>query len=101
MSIYFVNLTIGLHALYICMSNFMLIRCYYSIYKVIFYALWLQKFENLKFKHLFDDIVIDFRLSENFLSMKDIRRKYNSMMNLSKFTFNKKILSEVIVIGYN
>ena len=50
---------------------------------------------------MFDDIVIDFRLSGNFLSMKDIRRKYNSMMNLSKFTFNKKILSGVIVIGYN
>ena len=30
-----------------------------------------------------------------------IRRKCNSMVNLSKFTSNKKILSETVVIGYN
>ena len=33
--------------------------------------------------------------------MKDIRRKCNPMMNLSKFTSNKKILSGVITLVYN
>ena len=28
--------------------------------------------------------------------MEDIRRKYNPIMDLSKFTFNKKILSKVV-----
>ena len=33
--------------------------------------------------------------------MKDIRRKCNPMMDFSKFKSNKKILSEIVVIGYN
>ena len=33
--------------------------------------------------------------------MKDIRRKCNSMVDLSKFTSNKKILIEIVAIGYN
>ena len=28
--------------------------------------------------------------------MKDIRRRYNPMVDLSKFTFNKKILNKII-----
>ena len=33
--------------------------------------------------------------------MDDIRRKYNPMVNLSKFTSNKKILSGVIALDNN
>ena len=33
--------------------------------------------------------------------MEGIKRKCNLMINLSKFTSNKKILSEVVVLGYN
>ena len=33
--------------------------------------------------------------------MKNIRKKYNSMIDLSKFTSNKKILSKIVVIDYN
>ena len=33
--------------------------------------------------------------------MRDIRRRYNPMMDLSKFTSNKKILSKVVTLGYN
>ena len=43
-----------------------------------------------------DDIIIDFWFSGNLASMKNIRRKYNTMVDLSKFTFNKKILSKVV-----
>ena len=32
--------------------------------------------------------------------MEDIRRKYNLIVDLSKFTSNKKILNEIVVIGY-
>ena len=32
--------------------------------------------------------------------MKDIRRKYNPTVDFSKFTLNKMMLSEVIVIAY-
>lgn len=33
--------------------------------------------------------------------MKDIRRKCYPMVDLSKFTFNKKILSKVVILCYN
>ena len=33
--------------------------------------------------------------------MKDIKRKCNSMVNLSKFISNKKTLSGIVVLGYN
>ena len=33
--------------------------------------------------------------------MKDIRSKCNPMVDFSKFTSNRKILSEVVVLGYN
>ena len=55
----------------------------------------------MKFKHLIDNIAINLWSSKNFASMENIRIKYNPMVDLSKFTFNKKILSEVIVLCYN
>ena len=33
--------------------------------------------------------------------MKNIRRKCNPIVDFSKFTFNKKILSEVVTLDYN
>jgi len=33
--------------------------------------------------------------------MEDVRRKCNPMMDLSKFTFNKKIFRRIVVISYN
>ena len=33
--------------------------------------------------------------------MEDIRRKYNPLVDLSKFTSNKQILSGVVVLNYN
>ena len=58
-----------------------------------------KKKKTLKFKYLIDDIAIRLWFSENFASMKDIRRKYYPMVSLSKFTSNKKILSAVEAIG--
>ena len=69
------------------------------IYKFFLYII--LDFKNLYFKQLIDDIVIDFLSFGNFASIEDVRRKCNSMMDLSKFTFNKKILSKIVVLGYN
>ena len=55
----------------------------------------------LKFKYLIDRIVIDLWYSRNFVSMENIRRKSNRMVNLLKFTSNKKILSSVVALSYN
>ena len=49
------------------------------------------KYKNLKFKYLIDDRAIDIWFSRNFPSMEDISRKYNQMVDLSKFKSNKKI----------
>ena len=56
-------------------------------------------YKNLKFKHLIDDIAIDFLSFENFANMKDARKKCNPMMDFTKFTFNKKILIGIVAIG--
>ena len=50
---------------------------------------------------MIDDIAIDLWSSKKFSNMEDIRRKCTSMVDLSKFTFNKKILNKVIALNYN
>ena len=70
------------------------------IHKIIFLYIILNN-KNLWFKQLIDNTIIDLWSSTNFSSMEGIKRKCNLMMDLSKFTYNKKILSEVVVLGYN
>ena len=50
------------------------------------------KLQMLKFKYSIDNITINFLSSKNIVSMKNIRRKLNLVIDLSKFTFNKNIL---------
>ena len=50
---------------------------------------------------MIDDITIDFLSSWNFTSMEDIIRKCNKMVDLLKFTFNKKNIIGVVVLVYN
>ena len=52
---------------------------------------------NFKLQKL-NDKVINLGSFGNFVDLKDIKRKYNSMINLSKFTSNKKILNEIVVL---
>ena len=40
----------------------------------------------MKFKQFIDDIIIDFQFSRNFVSMEDIRRKCNPIVDLLEFT---------------
>ena len=53
----------------------------------------------MQFKQFIDDIVIDIYFFRNFASIEDIRRRCNPMVDLLKFTFNKKILSNAV--AYN
>ena len=46
------------------------------------------KLQNLQFKQFIDDIAIDLEFSKIFATINDIRRKYNPIVNLSKFTSN-------------
>ena len=50
-------------------------------------------YKNFQVKQCINDIAIDLQFSRNFASMEDIRRKFNPIVELSKFTSNKKILS--------
>ena len=46
-------------------------------------------------------LIFDFFLFFYFASIKNIRNKCNSIIDLSKFTFNKKVLSEFVILVYN
>ena len=50
----------------------------------------MHNFKLQKLKQFIDSIAIDLWFSRNFVRIEDIRRMCNSMVNLSKFTFNKK-----------
>ena len=67
---------------------------YYSIQTYFLYII--IDYKNLKFKHYINDIAIDLWCSEDFANIEDIKRKCNLMVDLSKFIFNKKILSGVV-----
>ena len=83
------------------MSNFMSIGCYLLLDPLIYFLCIILNYKNLKFKHLIDNMVIDLWSFENFVSMEDIRRKYNPIVDLLKFIFNKKILSEIVALDYH
>ena len=55
----------------------------------------------MKFKYSIDDIAINIWFFEKFSSIENIGRKFNPMMNLSKFTSNIKIMRTIVAINYN
>ena len=57
--------------------------------------------QKIEFKHLIDEIAIEFWFPGNFASMENTRRKCNSKVDFSKFTSNKIILSGVVANGNN
>ena len=83
------------------MSNFIQIRCYLQFDPYNYFLCIILDYKNLKYKLLIDHITINFLSSESFASIEYIRRKRNPIDDLSKFTFNKKILNKVVVLGYN
>ena len=66
---------------------------------LFFHACIILNYKNLKFKLLIDKITIDLWFTQNFTSTKEIKRKYNLMINLLKFTFYKNILSGIVIIN--
>ena len=77
------------------MSNFASI-IWYLLYDLQTYFVYIiLNHKNLKFKQLIGNITINLWSSEDFASIKDIRRKCNPTMDLSKFTLYKKILSKL------
>ena len=73
----------------------------FTIWHITYFSFIILDYKNLKFKHLIDNVVINFRSFIIFASIKDIRRRCNLIVDLSKFISNKKILSEVIALSYN
>ena len=61
----------------------------------------MHNFKSQKLKQFIDGIAIDLWFSRNFVRMEDIRRRYNPMVKFSKFTSNKKILSNIVILPYN
>ena len=50
---------------------------------------------------MIDNLAIDLWCFGNFANKEDIKRKYNSMIDLLKFTSIKKILSGLEALDYN
>ena len=73
----------------------------FTIWHITYFSFIILDYKNLKFKHLIDNVVINFRSFIISASIEDIRRRCNLIVDLSKFISNKKILSEVIALGYN
>ena len=67
------------------------------IYKAYILCIILN-YKYLQFKQFTDDITIDLYFFRNFASMKDIKKICNPMVDLSKFTSNKMILSKVVAL---
>ena len=76
-------------------SNFVLNMILFTIPSISLFFI-----NNFKLQKL-DDKVINLGSFGNFVDLKDIRRKCNSMMDLSKLTSNIKILNEIVVLCYN
>ena len=96
---YFENLIVELYVLYTLNTyiKFCVNQILSTIRSISAYILCIiLNYKNLQFKQYIDDIANDFQFSRNFASIERIRRKYNLMVDLSKFTFNKKILSKIL-----
>ena len=66
----------------------------------LFFLCIILDYKNSKFEHLIDDIIINLWSYRKFVSIEDIRRKCNPMVDLSKFITNKKILNRVVILDY-
>ena len=47
---------------------------------------------------LIDDMVVDYSLFLKFCENISLRRKYNLIVNLSKFVSNNKILNDIVLL---
>ena len=97
MIVFFENLTIVSCMFFIFLIvNWIL----FTIQLVNFFLYIILDYKNLKFKHLIDNISIHFLSFWEFCKYERLKKIYNLTVNLSKFTSNKKILSEIVVLEY-
>ena len=71
-----------------CVSNFIQIGCYLLFDQLTYFLYTTLNYKNLKLQYLFDNIVIDFLFSWNFISIKDIIKIRNLTIKILKFTLN-------------
>ena len=83
MTTYFENLTIELHVLYILNTHvkFCVNWMLFTISSINLFLYIILNYKNLKFKYLIDDIDIDILFFANLVSMKNIRKKKNLMVD--------------------
>ena len=66
-------------------------RIIFTIRSINLFFIHNLRLYKLEIKYLIDDMAIDFLFSWNFTSIEEIIRKYNLMLNLSKFTLKKRV----------
>ena len=101
---YFENLIIELHILYVFKTyiKFNINQMFFTIRSIKKKFFIILDYKNSKFKYLIDDITINIWFYWYLVNIEDIRRKRDPIVDLSKFTFNKKkILSRVATLMYN
>ena len=76
-------------------------RILFTIWSINLFLCIILDYKSLQYKQLIDDIAINYWSSRNFACMENIRRKCNLMVDLLKFTSNKKILNKVVSLDYN
>ena len=82
------------------MSNFVSIRCYLLYDPWTYFLCIILDNKNLQFKQLIDNITIDLSFWK-FCKYGRYKKKCYPLVDLSKFTSNKIILSEVVILDYN
>ena len=89
--IYFENLIVGLHVLYVfnTYDKFCVNQMLFTIRSINLFFMYNLTCENFNFAHFIYNIVIDFWSFENFANTENIERKCKLIMNLKKFTSNK------------
>ena len=95
-AIYFKILIIRLRILYTFNTHikFCINWMLFTIWFITYFLCIILNYKNLQFKQLIDNIIMNLWYSENFVSIKYVKRKYNLKVNLSKFISNKKIFGD-------
>ena len=89
---YFENLIIEFHGLFVLKTHvkFHVNQMLFTIWFINLNFYVILDYKNSKFKDLIDDIIIDIWYFWIFVSTEYIRKKCNSMVDLSKFISNKR-----------
>ena len=81
---YFKNIIVELYVIFVLNTHvkFRVNRMLFIILFINLFLCMILSCKNLKFKHLINNIAINYIFYENFASMEDIKRKCNLMVDL-------------------